>query len=284
MIKPLTSLRFLFALCVFLSHYTIGETPIFYEGYIGVEFFFILSGFIISYKYVQKIADKTTSKKDFFVARIARIYPLHCITLLLVVLIVLKDTLRDDTSFPWSQLLFNIPLLQSFIPSRSYYFSFNAVSWSISDELFFYAMFPVLIYALKKIRGSVQVLFCIFILAGYFVAISIIPEDYVHALFYINPCLRIIDFMMGIGIFYLWEKLQKNTVKNRIYIFFQKKSVATIIEILALCLLILMVVVSDNIPQKFRYASYYWAPMALVILCFAKTSPGGGGGAIKPQF
>jgi peptidoglycan/LPS O-acetylase OafA/YrhL len=48
-IKPLASLRFLFALCVFLSHYAIGEKPIFYEGYIGVEFFFILSGFIISY-------------------------------------------------------------------------------------------------------------------------------------------------------------------------------------------------------------------------------------------
>jgi peptidoglycan/LPS O-acetylase OafA/YrhL len=69
MIKPLTSLRFLFALCVFLSHYTINGSPVFYEGYIGVEFFFILSGFIISYKYAERIKNSAVSIKEFLVFR-----------------------------------------------------------------------------------------------------------------------------------------------------------------------------------------------------------------------
>jgi peptidoglycan/LPS O-acetylase OafA/YrhL len=283
MIKPLASLRFFFALCVFLSHYTIGENPIFYEGYIGVEFFFILSGFIIAYRYEEKIVNKTISKKDFFVARIARIYPLHCITCLLVALIFLRNTLRTGAPFPWIQLLFNVPLLQSFIPYRSYYFSFNAVSWSISNELFFYAVFPVLVYCLGKLQRNRLIALSAIVLACYFVVISIIPEKYIHALFYINPSIRLIDFIMGIGIFHLWKKIRTTKAETGFYIFLQKKSVATIIEILTLCFLILMVFMSDDIPQKFRYASYYWLPMVLVVLCFAGISPSGGGGGGGPS-
>jgi peptidoglycan/LPS O-acetylase OafA/YrhL len=263
---------------VFLSHYAIEGKPVFYEGYIGVEFFFILSGFIISYKYAQRITDKTISIKKFLVARIARIYPLHGITFLLVALLGLRRTLRTGTPFPLFQMLFNIVLLQSFVPDKSYYFSFNAVSWSISNELFFYALFPVLIYGFENFQKKVLALLCIIILVCYFIMIAIVPENYAHALFYISPCLRVIDFMIGISIFHLWKKIQSNEAKSGIYVFLRKGSVATIIEILTSGLLILMVFISDNVPQGFRYASYYWIPISLTILCFAKTSPGGGGG------
>ena len=46
-------------------------------------FFFILSGFIITYNYEEKLLEKTTTKRTFWVARIARIYPLHLLTLLI---------------------------------------------------------------------------------------------------------------------------------------------------------------------------------------------------------
>ena len=62
MIYPLTSLRFFFALIVFLSHYSRKGEAIFAEGDIGVEFFYILSGFIISYTYKNKFADGKIKK------------------------------------------------------------------------------------------------------------------------------------------------------------------------------------------------------------------------------
>src|ERR1700739_1236064 len=99
MIKPLTSLRFLFALMVFLSHLqfvqdkTLAKVYVdfFKEGRLGVSFFFILSGFILSLTYKQKITAGTVSKKEFWVARFARIYPLHIITFLVSIYISLGD-------------------------------------------------------------------------------------------------------------------------------------------------------------------------------------------------
>lgn len=87
MINTLTSLRILFALMVFGAHcYVLDpsfDTHFFKEGFVGVSFFFILSGFIIAYNYEEKLLEKITTKRTFWVARIARIYPLHLLTLLI---------------------------------------------------------------------------------------------------------------------------------------------------------------------------------------------------------
>ena len=79
MINTLTSLRLFFALMVFGAHcYVVDSTfstHFYKEGFVGVSFFFILSGFIIAYNYQQKLVERKVSKRQFWVARIARIYP-----------------------------------------------------------------------------------------------------------------------------------------------------------------------------------------------------------------
>ena len=57
----------------------------FKEGFVGVSFFFMLSGFIIAYNYQKKFSENKITKRTFWVARIARIYPLHWLTLLIAV-------------------------------------------------------------------------------------------------------------------------------------------------------------------------------------------------------
>jgi len=89
MINTLTSLRFIFALMVFGAHcYTIDkffDTHFFKEGFVGVSFFFVLSGFIIAYNYQKRFSENKITKRAFWVARIARIYPLHWLTLFIAV-------------------------------------------------------------------------------------------------------------------------------------------------------------------------------------------------------
>jgi peptidoglycan/LPS O-acetylase OafA/YrhL len=95
-LRPLTSFRFFAALAVFF-HHMIGfffERPrlkelyqaYYYEGYAGVSFFFVLSGFILTYNYRRVFTSpKVREVWAFYVARLARIYPLHVLSFLVLV-------------------------------------------------------------------------------------------------------------------------------------------------------------------------------------------------------
>ena len=101
-IYPLTSMRFVFCLMVFFSHLNfLKETDspfinsiyknIFYEGYIGVSFFFILSGFVLAYNYFDGLTGNTISVKSFYVNRFARIYPLYIATFIVAIPLLYKS-------------------------------------------------------------------------------------------------------------------------------------------------------------------------------------------------
>ncbi|MRY29317.1 acyltransferase family protein, partial [Parabacteroides goldsteinii] len=118
MISPLTSLRFLFALMVFGAHiYTIDPyfDHLFYkEGFVGVNFFFILSGFIIAYTYRDRLLEQKSTLREFWVARIARIYPLHLLTLGISVYV--GGYISGDLIDWIKHFVANLFLLQPFIP------------------------------------------------------------------------------------------------------------------------------------------------------------------------
>ena len=152
MISPLTSLRFLFALMVFGAHiYTIDPyfDHLFYkEGFVGVNFFFILSGFIIAYTYRDRLLEQKSTLREFWVARIARIYPLHLLTL--GISICVGGYISSDLIDWIKHFVANLFLLQPFIPAADYFFSFNSPSWSLGCEQLFYFLFPFIIGCLGK--------------------------------------------------------------------------------------------------------------------------------------
>ncbi|MDR0602498.1 MAG: acyltransferase [Treponema sp.] len=269
-IKPLTSLRFVFAVVVFLCHYPGSAKAVFPEGFIGVEFFFILSGFMLSYNYKSKITEKKMPLRGFFLARIARIYPTHLATFLLSAMLLARSSLKDQGAvvLPWLKAFFNITLLQSFIPVSSYYLSFNIISWSISDEVFFYLLFPLLIRVFTKNGLKMKTAAGLLILIAYFTAIRLVPGQYHHALFYISPFTRILDFIWGMGLFHIWRYIKSAGIKTGET--FRGKCLSTIIEILPVCLLVIMVMQADKISLTYRLASCYWIPLALLVLCFTQ--------------
>lgn len=151
MIDTLTSLRFLAVFFIFLSHLsyfteyeklkTIFDNY-FYEGYFGVTFFFVLSGFVLCYNYYNKFNSISVNTIiSFTKKRLAHIYPVHIITLLISLPLLYKDIIMNPLN-NMVKVVINVLLLQSFIPKQSIYFSFNAVSWNLSSLLLFYALFP----------------------------------------------------------------------------------------------------------------------------------------------
>jgi peptidoglycan/LPS O-acetylase OafA/YrhL len=274
MIKPLTSLRFLFALMVFGSHlqfFDPGAYPgfarwyelILGEGFIGVSFFFILSGFILSLNYDERLLSRRVSFQEFWVARLARVYPLHLVTLLLALAFMVYDT----TGGPFGKvatginvLLTNAMLLQAFIPEMGYYFSYNWPSWSISDEMFFYFTFPFLLFLLVRTKLLLRWGWVLLLAVPLLMQIS--AEDEFHKLFYINPFFRLVDFLLGIAL----HQVYRLGIVGRAY---RSRWGATALEVLALAAFVTVFHFHRDYPIVYRYSCYYWLPMAFVILSFA---------------
>jgi peptidoglycan/LPS O-acetylase OafA/YrhL len=167
-IRTLTPLRFFAAAAVVAYHFLLyvpfdvsAYAWLPHKGYLAVDFFFILSGFILTHVYRGGILDKKISYRDFMVRRFARIYPLHLLTLLAMAGIALTP-LHFGLIVPWpghfplESFFSQIFLLHAWGFERA--LSFNGPSWSISAEWFAYLIFPELMLRLSNKRPGLALL------------------------------------------------------------------------------------------------------------------------------
>ena len=159
-LPALTSLRFFAALHVVFFHFLAFKIltsqgwfgQISSIGYVGVSFFFVLSGFILVYTY----EGRDISARAFWRARFARIYPALAFSLLLTGPFFFYAALKLNVPFfAWSSAHLKLVtflvlfLLQAWVPFAA--LAWNPVAWSLSDESFFYLLFPVLKKRVLKI-------------------------------------------------------------------------------------------------------------------------------------
>ncbi len=155
-IKPLTALRFAAAAWVLLFFFgdRLGlgwreASGLVAKGYLGVDLFFILSGFILTHVYGPAVIAGRFSFKGFLWARLARLYPVHLVTLVSLVLLALIAGhlgLEISEAFDYRHLWAQILLVQAWgvVPGGGW----NHPSWSISAEWFAYLVFPLAFGAL----------------------------------------------------------------------------------------------------------------------------------------
>jgi len=128
---------------------------LFAKGYLAVDFFFLLSGFVIYLSSHRSIAEQGRSAiLPFLGRRLARIYPLYAVMLLLTMAFaaLLATTGREPPGYPWGELPLHILLMQNwgFTPALSW----NHPAWSISTEMAAYLLFPLLILGTPITRAS----------------------------------------------------------------------------------------------------------------------------------
>lgn len=159
-LRSLTSLRFVAAIWVAIyalwPHLAVTGTPdLVAKGYLGVELFFVLSGFILCHVYLAQTGEKRFSYKGFLWARIARVYPLHLATLIGVGVLALgagaAGMAVDDGILGWSSLPANLTMTHAWglAPESSW----NHRSWSISAEWFAYLLFPAFAFVAWRLRA-----------------------------------------------------------------------------------------------------------------------------------
>ena len=224
-LKELTSIRFFAAIHVVLFHniYLLGNNtqlvPSWLQraigfGYCGVTFFFILSGFILSYVYWNGLNQINTSILAFYKARFSRIYPIYLLAFLIDLPRGLFYFLQSKsfgkifiTSFSY------LTMLQSWHPRLVA--AWNSPAWSISTEVFFYILFPFVIPLVFKIKKNSLCLIGLYIhpMIIYFIMTQIFHLDlesgFYETLWRCFPLIRVSEFL--IGIFLAKFYLEKNS-------------------------------------------------------------------------
>ena len=214
-IKPLTALRFLAAMWVVSFHYwphLAGfGTPLFVtKGYLGVEMFFVLSGFILSHVYLDGLGKDRFHYGKFLWARLARVYPLHLATLIGVgVMAFAAGALgigMDHEIAPLSLLPANLALVHAWGLTAST--AWNHPSWSISAEWFAYLSFPVFGWAAWRLRNrpgvavaaAVGLLVALYTLFHNLAGFSLTQATFAWGALRIVPC-----FAYGCALNLLWR-------------------------------------------------------------------------------
>ena len=178
---------------------------VFYKyGDYGVQMFWCISGFIISYVYLNKKYRVTS--KEFFINRFSRLYPLHFITLILVLFIQLisKSITGNYQLFEYNDI-YHFFLNLFFISGWGFHngFNFNQPIWSVSMELIAYTFFFI---SLKYIKNfELKFLFAMYIVL-LFIDKTFSAPNMNNT---IISCVNL--FITGTIIYFLTKKLNKNT-------------------------------------------------------------------------
>ena len=157
-LPALTGIRTLLAFNIVLFHFTppyLGPLrPMVENGFIFVNVFFLISGFVLTYNYADRAA--TLVKRDFWMARFSRLYPVYLLVLVISLKMLQIEWLARSHGEFWEGLILSPLLLQGLSPSLATFW--NTVAWTLSCEFAFYAVFPWLIRVRWPQRASRLVL------------------------------------------------------------------------------------------------------------------------------
>jgi len=235
-LPALTSLRFFAAFHVLLFHVHAIAAPfgpwwfrkLSSIGYVGVSFFFVLSGFILVYTY----AEKPVRPREFWLARFARVYPAYALALLLTTPFFLFAVQHfNEIKVPFMAFqaahvklaaALEILLLQAWVPPAA--LSWNPVGWSLSVEAFFYLLFPFLLLRYTRfLRRQLFAVIAICWLASNLISFSytvlrpdglVNPDSNVYTS-WMNvvkflPVARLPEFLMGMAAGFVFLRSPKN--------------------------------------------------------------------------
>lgn len=175
----------------FLAPYAV-MNHVFTQGTTGVSFFFVLSGFVLTWSH--RDGDRAGS---FYRRRAARIGPLHVVTWAVMGVLLVALATRPASVPALASLL----LLSPWTPGWALHLTMNNPAWSLGCEAFFYALFPLLLVVLRRLSPTQRrVVLVTLVAAVLLVAVVLSPTSESSARFwllYFFPPTRLLEFAVG---------------------------------------------------------------------------------------
>jgi peptidoglycan/LPS O-acetylase OafA/YrhL len=194
-LPSLTGLRAGAALLVFACHTAgyggsaVGAWNGLTVGFVGVSFFFILSGVVLTWGQTTR-----HGVGNFYRRRFARVWPAHAVTT--VAAVVLYSVILDRK--PLAPALAALGLVQAWIPTETLRDAGNRPSWSLCCEAFFYAIFPLLLPWLVTRRRRIACATAIAATAMVGGAVGGLGSVGVDLAVYEHPLIRVGEFLAGV--------------------------------------------------------------------------------------
>jgi len=203
-LNSLTGLRWWAAFGVFFFHMTVFAPvpifPLFEFGYYGVMFFFVLSGFVLSWSWRREVPVRA-----FYLRRIGRIWPAAMVSLIIAIPVFYSFT--PDPAQWWVKpfdlgiLLLSVPLIQGWWLAPAILFSGNPAAWTLTCEFFFYSLHPVF-QRIFRWWNAKTVFISLCLMFGAMVAIkaSCFISEGQGCISLPLPIERLPEFLLGMGI------------------------------------------------------------------------------------
>ena len=253
----LDSLRGICALMVTLYHLNaysvVKELPFFINAYLFVDFFFVLSGFVIATNYLGRISTGFGIWK-FMLLRFGRLYPLYFAVLICFFILELLVAGQGAFMAPKKSIdtvLANIFLLQSF--SIFSFDTWNWPGWSIATEFWTCLLFAFI--ASVWPRRIIAILAVLSLISLYLIASQ--STTGINVTYNFGMLRSILGFSTGVFVFEIWQRTNSYKIDERL---------AFVAETLCVFLVLLFI---TAVAQS-NYSLFAPLVFAIVVLVFAK--------------
>ncbi len=218
------SLRGLSVISVIIFHLDHSYFP---NGYLGVDLFFVISGYVITKSIIKKYYEGNFKFTEFYLKRIRRIFPVLLVVLISSLLVGIFLLLISDLKNFSESLLTSLGFISNFyFWITGGYFSTNDQLkpllhlWSLSVEEQFYLFFPIFLYLLFKISKKINfylVSIVLISLFSFFIDVFLISKGHTDAIFFLFPA-RVWQFGLGIYFALLTNIQLKDIWIDRLYL------------------------------------------------------------------
>lgn len=220
--KDINGLRAYAVVFVVLFHFNVFG---FSAGYLGVDVFFVISGYLMTKIIVEKLEHNNFSFVDFYLSRIIRIYPALLFLVLVLTVLGLFVFIPEDLKNFAKDARYSLTFLSNnlFYEQSGDYFATSSHdkallhTWSLAVEWQFYTLFPIILYTFKKLTKQTKyigILLLILFSGSFLLSVKLTPENPIYAFFKLST--RAWELIAGGLVYFYFNQYSLSSIKQRI--------------------------------------------------------------------
>lgn len=197
----------------------------FSAGYLGVDVFFVISGYLMTKIIVEKLEHNNFSFVDFYLSRIIRIYPALLFLVLVLTVLGLFVFIPEDLKNFAKDARYSLTFLSNnlFYEQSGDYFATSSHdkallhTWSLAVEWQFYTLFPIILYTFKKLTKQTKyigILLLILFSGSFLLSVKLTPENPIYAFFKLST--RAWELIAGGLVYFYFNQYSLSSIKQRI--------------------------------------------------------------------